>query len=332
MSARVPARARTRQAVRARAARKDDVMKGRTILLFLVFLCSPCPSAFGQIPSPLHGITVDSVKNLPDIVASIGNLSQKMTTRIVYDRGKNANEYRDATVAIKKVSYVMGEIVDSFYMKCYTVPEYLERTKDYVDTLGNIVDIWEIGNEINGDWTFGSTRKCKVKASVRSTAAADVAAKMVAAYDYVKSKGKVTELTLYYNKGCGEPEANEMFTWAEANIPDRMRQGLNYVLVSYYEDDCHGLQPDWPAVFKQLSAMFPNSKIGMGECGAQKRRARYEVKKQYIDRYYRMHIDLPNFVGGCFWWYFRQDMVPFKDANQKVNPMWQALDGAISGK
>jgi hypothetical protein len=58
-------------------------------------------------------------------------------------------------VTVKKLSYVMGEIVDSFYMKRYTVPECLNRTKDYVDTLGDVVDIWEVGNEINGDWTFG---------------------------------------------------------------------------------------------------------------------------------------------------------------------------------
>ena len=299
-------------------------------LLLVAIACASLLPAFAQVSSPLHGITVDSVKNLPAIVDSISHLSQKMTTRIVFDPGKTPHDYRAATEAIHTVSYVMGQPVDSFWMKCFTVPQYLERTKQYVDTLSDLVDIWEIGNEINGDWTFGSTHKCKPKASVPSTAAADVAAKMIAAYDYVKSKGKITELTLYYNKGCGEPEANEMFTWAEANIPDRMKQGLDYVLISYYEDDCHGVQPEWSAVFRQLAKMFPDSKIGFGECGAQKRKAPHEVKKQYVDRYYRMQIDLPNFVGGCFWWYFRQDMVPYKDSRQKVNPMWQTLNEAIS--
>lgn len=292
--------------------------------------CALTIPALGQVPSPLRGITVDSVKNLPAIVDAITHLNQKMTTRIVYDPGKTPDDYRHATEAIHNVSYVMGQPVDSFWMKCFTVTEYLERTKQYVDALNDVVDIWEIGNEINGNWTFGSTHKCRPKASVRSTSAADVAAKMATAYDYVKSKGKIAELTLYYNKGCGAPEANEMFTWTEANIPDRMRQGLDYVLISYYEDDCHGLQPDWSAVFAKLAKMFPNSKIGFGECGAQKRKASYEVKKQYIDRYYRMQVDVPNFVGGCFWWYFRQDMVPFKDGRQRVNPLWQALNQAIS--
>jgi hypothetical protein len=286
--------------------------------------------AFGQVPSPLRGITVDNVKNFSEIVDSISHLRQKMTTRIVFDRGKAPPDYRAATEAIHKVSYVMGQPVDSFWMKCFTVSEYMERTRQYVDNLSDVVDIWEIANEINGDWTFGSTRRCKPRANVSSTAASDVTAKMIGAYDYVKSKGRIAELTLYYNKGCGEPEANEMFTWAEANIPDRMRQGLDYVLISYYEDDCHGLQPEWPAVFAKLANMFPNSKIGFGECGAQKRKAPYVVKKQYVDRYYRMRIDLPNFVGGCFWWYFRQDMVPYKDARQRVNPMWQTLNEAIS--
>ncbi len=282
------------------------------------------------MPSPLRGITVDSVKNLSDIVAAIEHLNRKPTTRIVYDPGKSPANYRAATEAIHKVSYVMGQPVDSFWMKCFTVSEYLERTKQYVDNLGDIVDIWEIGNEINGDWTFGSTRKCKPKASVTSTAASEVVLKMTAAYDYVKSRGKVTELTLYYNKGCGAPAANEMFTWGQTSIPDRMKKGLDYVLVSYYEDDCHGLQPDWPSVFQKLAEMFPNSKIGFGECGAQKRNAPLETKKQYIDRYYRMHITEANFVYGCFWWYFRQDMVPYRYARQGLNPMWLALNEAIS--
>ena len=305
-------------------------MKQTSGLLAAIFVCVSILQAHGQVPSPLRGITVDSVKNLPEIVESISKLSQKMTTRIVFDPGKTPEGYREATAAIHKVSFVMGQPVDSFWMKCFTVQEYLDRTKNYVDTLSDVVDIWEIGNEINGDWTYGTTRKCKPRASVRSTAPADVAAKMIAAYDYVKSQGKITELTLYYNKGCGEPAANEMFAWAEANIPDRMKLGLDYVLISYYEDDCHGLQPDWPPIFQQLAKMFPNSKIGFGECGAQKRKAAYDVKKQYVDRYYRMRINLPSFVGGCFWWYFRQDMVPYKRSDGTLNPMWQALNDAIS--
>jgi len=71
-------------------------MKSSPVLLVVVLHSSLCLPASGQVPSPLHGITIDNVKNLPEIVASIGNLSQKMTTRVVHNPGKKANEYRDA--------------------------------------------------------------------------------------------------------------------------------------------------------------------------------------------------------------------------------------------
>lgn len=98
-----------------------------------------------------------------------------------------------------------------------------------------------------------------------------------------------------------------MFTWAAANIPLRMQQGLDYVLISYFEDDCNGAQPNWQAVFTKLHGMFPNSKIGFGEVGT----VNDPRKASYINRYYSMHIDVPNYVGGYFWWYFKEDMVPY---------------------
>jgi len=97
-----------------------------------------------------------------------------------------------------------------------------------------------VGNEINGEWLFGNTKRCSPKTSVKSTSQADVVAKMTETFDYLKSQGKVTALTLYYNTPCRRPAANEMFTWADANVPARMKTGLDYLLVSYYEVDCHG--------------------------------------------------------------------------------------------
>jgi hypothetical protein len=43
--------------------------------------------------------------------------------------------------------------------------------------------------------------------------------------------------------------------------------------------------------------MFPQSKLGMGECGS-----KYAPRKAaYIKRYYAMKIDVPGYVGGYFW-------------------------------
>ncbi len=199
----------------------------------------------------------------------------------------------------------MGEILDSQFVSTVTVDGYLQRSADYLAALGDVVDIWEVGNEINGEW-LGATP--------------DVVAKMTGAYDLVKAAGKTTALTLYYNQDCWSDPANEMFRWVQANVPERMLQGLDYALISYYEDDCNGLQPDWPAVFAQLATIFPNSRIGFGEVGT----ADPARKADYVTRYYSMAISEPRYVGGYFWWYFRQDMVPW------TQPLWNTLNTTIS--
>jgi len=256
------------------------------------------------IPDPLYGITLDAVDHLPAIVASLSNLSHTATTRVVFDEFVPPSDYVDPVSQISRVSYVMGEILDSAYVKRYTVADYLQRTSDYLDALGPVVDIWEVGNEINGEW-LGDTPS--------------VVAKMQGAYDRVKQRGARAALTLYYNEDCWSNPANEMFTWTQAHVPDDMKQGLDYVLISYYEDDCNGLQPDWLRVFQKLASMFPNSKIGFGENGT----VYASRKASYIQRYYSVRLALPQYIGGHFWWYGKQDFVPLS------NPLWTIFNDVI---
>jgi hypothetical protein len=270
----------------------------------------PAPAVVAPPPPPpttttaVYGITIDSISGLSDIVTALKNLSHKPTTRIVFDENVAASYYQTAAAQIHAVSFVMGEILDSFYMKSITTANYAARTTQYLNTLGNNVDIWEIGNEINGEW-LGDTPT--------------VVAKMNASYNLVKAAGKKTALTLYYNEECWAKPSNEVFTWAQANVPSTMKQNLDYVWISYYEDDCNNLQPNWPAVFQRLATMFPNSKIGFGEVGTNKAAS----KATYINRYYNMVINQPNYVGGYFWWYGSQDLIPMS------KPLWSVFNEAI---
>lgn len=274
------------------------------VLFFIPFLFSCVTTVIRPQPEKMVGVTVDSVENLSGIVAALSELPVKPVTRIVFDERVPATEYKKAAEQIQTVSYVMGEILDSSAMKSYSVQAYSARTSEYLKVLDARVDIWEIGNEINGEW-LGEPNA--------------VAEKMIAAFDLVKSRGKTTALTLYFNEGCFTEKSNETFTWARKHIPEKMKTGLNYVWLSYYEDDCSGLKPDWENVFRKLALMFPNSKIGFGEVGT-----RFSEKKaEYIERYYGMKISHPEFVGGYFWWYFVQDMVP---ANR---PLLRKLKEAI---
>lgn len=261
-------------------------------------------AALPTVPAPIYGVTVDDISELPPIIESLQRLARKPTARIVFDETVGPAYYRKAAIAMSQVSYLMGEILDSAYVRRISVTGYLNRTTRYLDSMGDIVHIWEVGNEVNGEW-LGTT--------------ASVVAKISGAYDLVKARGKVAALTLYYNEDCWSRKSNEMFTWAQTNIPARMKQGLDYVLISYYEEDCNDLRPDWPTVFAKLAAMFPNSKIGFGEVGT----SDPARKADTLQRYYTMKIDQPNYIGGHFWWYYREDMVPW------TLPLWSVLNMAI---
>jgi len=251
------------------------------------------------IPSPVYGVTIDSVDNLSAIVDSLGSLSRTPTTRIVFDEIP-AKRYVEAVSEIHDVSYVMGELLDSYYMKNYSVREYLDRTYDYLDTLGSDVDVWEIGNEINGNW-LGDTDV--------------VLKKMTGAFDIIEEHDGRTALTLYHDQS-----SDDMLWWARTYVPERMKEGLDYVLVSFYEDDQKGIQPDWPSVFRRLARIFPNSQIGFGEVGTRY----WSFKRKYLSRYYQMKVAAPNYIGGYFWWYFKQDMVP------RDKPMWRVFNRLLA--
>lgn len=254
----------------------------------------------------IYGVTITNPWNqMPAILNSLSRLAYRPTARIVFDEFVKATDYQPIASQIHQVSFTMGEILDSFYVPKYTTQQYLDRTTEYLTTLGSSIDIWEIGNEINGEWV-GDTPT--------------VVSKMTGAYDIVKAAGKTTALTLYFNQGCYEKADHEMFTWAQANVPARMKTGLDYVFISFYEDDCNGIQPNWNVVFQQLGAMFPNSKIGFGETGT----IHAALKETYINRYYKMAINHPRYVYGDFWWYFDQsDMVPQTDY------LWTVLNNAM---
>jgi hypothetical protein len=113
-----------------------------------------------------------------------------------------------------------------------------------------------------------------------------------------------------------------MFAWIGSNISAAMKNGLDYVFFSYYEDDCEGVtytKEEWKTVFDRLHAIFPNAKLGFGETGTEKA----SKKREYIERYYSITYDEEYYVGGYFWWYYKQDCVP------KEKSLWNILETTV---
>jgi hypothetical protein len=274
------------------------------IFLGAALICCTSSVQLNEGTGKIAGVTIDDVNRLDDIVVSLRELSIRPTVRIVFDPNKPASYYTEPVERLNKAAFIMGELLDSYYMKDYSVQQYAERTEDYLRTLGSKIDIWEIGNEVNGEWLGNSD---------------SVMEKVKKAYRLVKLSGKKSALTLYYNYGCWDKPENEMFRWAAENIPGYMKDSLDYVFVSYYEDECNELQPDWQAVFDSLHVLFPFSKLGIGECGT----IFPDKKEEYLERYYGMQIKTSNYVGGYFWWYFKQDCVPYS------KPLWKILNSVL---
>ena len=276
--------------------------------LFFLFVCL----VVGQTSaaSTMFGVTIDDPwTQQEEIRDALSSHTVRPTTRIVFDEHVAASEYREPVENIAAASDVMGEILDSAYVADYTVQQYLDRTTEYLDEFEGLVDIWEIGNEVNGDW-LGS--------------AEDVKAKIEGAYGLIHDRGQTTALNLYYNlPGVGADSEYEMFNWIEAYVTDEMKNGLDYVFFSYYEDDNNGViysQDEWQAVFDSLRALFPNSKLGFGEIGTENADSKAEI----MNRYYSLDIQGEYFVGGYFWWYYKQDCVP------KTTELWTTLDTIVT--
>lgn len=284
-------------------------MKKITILFFAValFVTSQINTGYSQQivdTSKIYGVTIDDFSGIDTICASLHNHCKKMTVRIAIDEHLDTADYREAIDSIHTVAFMMGEIFDSYFTDSFTITERNTKAERFLNAFEDKVDIWEVGNEINGEW-LGEPDS--------------VVAKISSIYSLVKNRGHKTALTLFYNKMCTYNPPNEMFYWVNNYLPDSLKNGIDYLLVSYYEDSCNNDQPDWQQVFDSLHTIFPNSKLGMGECGTENE----ANKDEFITRYYNMNIATPNYIGGYFWWYYKHDGIPY------TNPHWNTINNAI---
>ena len=124
---------------------------------------------------------------------------------------KPAGYYATPVARIAGVGQVMGELLDSSDEQAISTAAMRQRAESYVQALGGDVAIWEVGNEVNGNWTGDP---------------ATVAEKLDAAYEVVSAAGGRTALTLYENdfgpEHCGDGEAEPTpLQYARRYVPPR---------------------------------------------------------------------------------------------------------------
>lgn len=283
-------------------------------LLFALMAAVPARAAVQNLKFPIYGVTLDDLSKLNAIIESLAKLPHKMTVRVVFDPDMTAKEYLAPVAKLHNYAYVVGEIMDSYYYPM--TPAQLDaRTKELVSVLRDQVDVWEIANEINGEWLRANPSGPTAKATSQEQ---EIGQMVLQTYNTVKSVGGKTMVTLYYNQdpvgeNCWMLPIDNWRTWPKQFLPATVLQGVDYAMFSFYPyQDCPKLKPDWTADFRLLESMFPNAKVGWGEIGTSKISAPKSVQTDMLKAKYTKILapPSPRFVGGVFWWNYAEQMIP----------------------
>ena len=278
-----------------------------------------------SLPLPLHGLTLERVTPLPATVRAVAAHRAHPTVRLVFQRGTGPAAYARAVRRLRPHASLMGEVVDSTAVRALSVSAYRKRTRAYVNRFGARIDLWEIGNELNGEW-LGRPRR--------------INAKVLAAYRVVEKEhtGLRSAITLNYwpSRDCYAKPWEATLRFAR-RMPGEVRHGVDYVFLSFYETACEPVaRPSARKVgrtFAALKRIFPRARVGFGEIGAQRRsdglpsNPTLAEKQRVAKRYYGMHQTLRHrlgrrYVGGYFWWYYADDAVP----RHRPRSLWPTLD------
>ena len=320
------------------------------------------------IPALIHGVTVADDYDvrtwdyLDQVIPALTNLAVTPTVRLTFTlevdsgvQGAVASTYISPVEEIKAAidantdshPFIMGQPVDSSYMFCFTQADHAARWHDYVNTLGRYVDIWEVGNEINGNWLYNSGSNADVSGQscpddwpggVPTTTTQDVADKMADAFKIVKAAGKQAALTLTF---CPTdlPATNDPFTWLDTYVTSpALRKGMDYVLISYYPDvtGCgYGLPKasDWVTWFRGIQSRFPYAKLGMGEWGYTSGSPPADLSTVLREGYEidpSASLTPGSWIGGVFYWEFGLTAIPDTGLNQLGEPSdWRDVDGDL---
>lgn len=242
----------------------------------------------------LFGLTVDNISDFKVVKTQLEkfknqqNSNVKTVVRVVFEPNYDATYFANVGKLRNETGvWIMGELLDSYlFNQCVirdskepnakikrkdSVKCYRKRAEKYLKELGSVVDIWEIGNEVNGEWTgWRNHPKDKNEFEIidDSVTAEDMSIMRDTVADMIEAannvfRDKPRALTFYFNdedyrrNGTGRfsyPDQEEtkkkskndetevaygrnysMFKWAEDykhKLP-----GLNYIFISYWQDD-----------------------------------------------------------------------------------------------
>lgn len=278
----------------------------RRLLILLGSVAALClvPGAAGSGRGLVYGVTLDddagiSAAKLAAQTHALAALPARPMARVVADIGTTPADFARSLPAVHRAADVVLELGDSSEVRNVPVQAYAAWVRSLTARYRGDVDVWEIGNEVNGEWV--------------GSPAAEVT-RVEAAAHAVHAIGGRTMLTLYYNPSCWQKPQNELFTWlAAGHVPASLARTLDYVTISYYPGDCNGYWPSatgWQRVFDRLHARFPGASLGFGEAGTSCACLDADQRVALWQRYRAVRIAGDRYVGLGLWWTWAEDGVP----------------------
>lgn len=285
-----------------------------------------CLSGCSESNEPMRGVTLESIEDFPASYEVITDSEETLTVRVVLDAERDLRDYQEVIASLSSVAVVMVQLLDSEELGAVSAEAYAARAAAAVELFGNDVSVWEIGNELNGEWVGDNPE--------------EINRKVLAAYDVIRASGGSSAITLNYWSGpdCYTKPWEATMDYARA-MPTELTT-VDYIFLSVYETACSPPQQpsanELGATLQQLGEIFPQASLGIGEIGAQgvedglATDPNLDQKRDIAQRYYGMHQELQRqlgerFVGGYFWWYFKRDAVDPEEAES----LWPKLESVL---
>jgi hypothetical protein len=229
----------------------------------------------------MFGLTITDISQASKAKRVLNSLATENETvpvvvRIVFDPIRQENReifeyelniYKEQVADLRKDTNIclMGTIADSYNMYSY-LPEvsnsswpdgygnYEKWTRRLVEKMGALIDIWEVGNEVNGEW-YGwkknkykkgdesddkQDRKMRVKRETMRNRIKHELSQAFKAVHEVRPEA-LRAITLLYNADqeknhCTEFSEYKMNEWADEYLTPEVRSNVDFVLLSYYEN------------------------------------------------------------------------------------------------
>lgn len=329
----------------------------------LVFLAAGCRT----IPDPQYGLTFwdngdATTATLNAEAAMIAALPHQSTVRVTIDPATAPADYAATFAKLQPIAYTMAEIADSNELDCkpaddgacLTPAQYDTKLDTFLTAFAgptddstsetDPVDIWEVGNESNGNWVPQTTSIDDVKYGLGQVFGVHHKRAALTLFENTWTQPGGTWNT---NTNSCDPGEDTPSEWSQHLTSDE-RDEVSDLYLSWYPQECFGYGLDdgqYNAPIGQIvgevnamAALYPNAKIGIGECcvinpvpDTDPATFTTVATAQHMAAYYYgitagVYAYAPAYTGGVFWWNAQQDMIPANSSK----PMFGSISAAMS--